>query len=180
MKFFTSIYFIFLLVVPSITEEEKIPWSESDKLIWADFQGEPKRGSGYVASTNSGISFSYSFSYSEEKGDTDLNFSVASNFYPKLSWYIPSEVTENTLKHEQTHFDISELHARILRKKISEKRFSKNIEKEINALYKKIEVKRRGMQNLFDSETDHSNIRDKEIEWEAFVAKQLVEYERWK
>ena len=119
MNFYLIVLTLLFQTIPLNIEKEKILWSESYKLSWADFQAKPNIGSGFVASTNSGISFSYSFSYSEEKGDFDLDFTIQSNFYPTLSWYIASEVTENTLKHEQTHFDISELHARLLRKKIS-------------------------------------------------------------
>ncbi|MCH7785424.1 MAG: DUF922 domain-containing protein [Bacteroidetes bacterium] len=180
MNFYLIVLTLLFQTIPLNIEKEKILWSESYKLSWADFQAKPNIGSGFVASTNSGISFSYSFSYSEEKGDFDLDFTIQSNFYPTLSWYIASEVTENTLKHEQTHFDISELHARLLRKKISETIFSKNIKKEMDTFYNTIENMRKEMQLRFDNETDHSNIRNKELEWEEFVARQLKAFAKWK
>ncbi len=162
----------------SSSDEEKVEWSEDYKLSWSDFKGEPNRNSGYVASTNSGISFSYSYGFKYD--ELVLDYEVKSNFYPNLSWYLPSIVTENTLKHEQTHFDISEIHARILRKRISETQFTKKVETEIESLYNSVETERRAMQNQFDEETDHSNIKDKEIAWERFVAQQLKELNDWK
>jgi replication initiation and membrane attachment protein DnaB len=162
----------------SASEKEKIEWSEAYKLSWSDFKGEPKQSSGYIASTNSGISFSYSYGFKYD--ELVLDYEVKSNFYPKLSWYIPSLVTKNTLKHEQTHFDISEIHARLLRKRISETPFTKQVKIEIESIYNQIEIERRAMQNQFDEETDHSNIRDKEIAWEKFVAQQLKELDDWK
>jgi len=172
------ILFIIVSLGFSSSVREKIEWSEDHRLSWSDFKGEPNRNSGYVASTNSGISFSYSYGFKYD--ELVLDYEVKSNFYPNLSWYLPSIVTENTLKHEQAHFDISEIHARILRKRISETHFTKNVETEIDSLYNQVEVERRAMQNQFDEETDHSNIRDKEIAWEKFVAQQLKDFDDWK
>ena len=172
------ILFLILTLGNSSIEKEKIEWSADYKLSWSDFKGEPNRNSGYVASTNSGISFSYSYGFKYD--ELVLDFEINSNFYPNLSWYLPSIVTENTLKHEQTHFDISEIHARILRKRISNAHFTKNVETEIESLYNRVEVERRAMQNQFDEETDHSNIRDKEIAWEKLVAQQLKDLDEWK
>jgi hypothetical protein len=162
----------------SYSEKEKILWSEDYKLSWADFKGSPNHNSGYVASTNSGISFSYSYGYKHDK--LILDFEVSCIFYPHLSWYIPSIVTDNTLNHEQTHFDISEIHARLLRKRITETEFTTKVEVEIESIYSQVEEERRAMQNRFDEETDHSNIRDKEVAWEKFVAQKLIELDEWK
>jgi len=168
----------FFIVFFPQSEPERISWQESPKLTWNDFKGMPEPLADYVASTNSGISFS--FSYSEKKGKIDMDYSVTCNFYPETSWYKKGEVSDYTLKHEQTHFDISELHARKLRKEISAAHFSKNIKKEIEALYHKIEKDRREMQTLFDKESNHSKNHDKENQWEVFVARQLKTYEPYK
>jgi len=179
MKFITILFLFFSVIVPSGNEDEKIAWNENQKLSWSDFKAAPK-GNGYVASTSSGISFSYNFSYKETGEIIDLDVSITSYFYPENSWFISSEASEYILKHEQTHFDISELHARILRKKISETSFSKNLKIEIEAIYKSVEDKRRDMQHLFDDESDHSKIKEKEMEWEVFVEAQLKSYANWK
>ena len=178
MKFLIILFLTFQLFVPSSNEGEKIVWNENYKLTWDDFKGKPKIGYGYVASTSSGISFSYY--YSENNGKINFEATVKSNFYPDNSWYIPLEASEYILKHEQTHFDISELHARMLRKKISEITSSKEVKKEIETLYNDAEEKRREMQHLFDAESDHSKIKEKELAWEAYIVKQLLIYERWK
>ena len=132
MKCFLILFIIFSLGF-SPSEREKIEWNEDYKLSWSDFKGKPNLKSGYVASTNSGISFSYSYGF--KYNELVLDYEVKCNFYPELSWYIPSIVTENTLRHEQTHFDISEIHARLLRKRISETQFTKKVETEIESIY---------------------------------------------
>lgn len=169
---------IAFLLFPSEGDTVKMAWSDSQKLTWDDFQGKPKLNSGYVASTNSGLSFSYSFS---KKGDViDYKYEVHSYFYPETSWYIASQVNQNILNHEQIHFDISELHARILRRKIENFVFTDNIKNEIMKLYNETEQERVTMQHRFDKESEHSKNREGELKWEAFVHKEIVVYEPWR
>lgn len=170
--------FIAFLLFPSEVDPVKMTWSGSQKLTWEDFQGKPKLNSGYVASTNSGLSFSYS--YSKRGDDIDYTYKVHSYFYPESSWYLPSKVDDNILNHEQTHFDISELHARILRRKIENTVFSDNIKREIEKLYSETEEERVSMQHRFDKESDHSKNKEGELKWEAFVQKEIVIYEPWR
>ena len=113
-------------------------------------------------------------------GVIDYDYTIKCHFYPNESWYDKTRASAYILKHEQTHFDISELHARILRKRISEASFSRNVKTEIRALYEAAEVDRRIMQNRFDSESEHSKNKELEYKWEAFVADQLRTYERFK
>jgi hypothetical protein len=178
MKVVAIVTFLFISLFSSERDDIKIEWSESQKLTWADFQGAQSRGQGYAASSSTGISFAYSVKHYAD--DFDLDYSVACHFYPEESWYDPNSASAYILKHEQTHFDISELHARILRKLISEASFSKDLKIEIKAIYKEVEKQRGEMQHRFDTETNHSINKEKEFLWEEFVAKKLQGYERWK
>ena len=119
----------FFLFVPQLNTE-KILWNENQKLSWNDFRGKPIPSASFVASTNTGISFQYS--YSIKNGDVNVEYSVDSFFSPEGSWYIPQRVNAHILRHEQAHFDISELHARMLRKNLYGKKFSKRLVKEIH------------------------------------------------
>lgn len=110
----------------------------------------------------------------------DVTYSVESNFYPQQSWFQVGKVSPYILKHEQTHFDISELHARMLRKKLAGTRFTKKVKSEIESIYRKTELQRKVMQAKFDAETDHSRNVEKEVFWEKYVKEQLSEYEDWR
>ncbi|WP_310992356.1 DUF922 domain-containing protein [Aequorivita marina] len=160
------------------SDSKKIPWNENKKLTWEDFQGTPIPSANFVASTNTGISFQYS--YSLKNGDVSVEYTVASFFYPEKSWFQPGKVNQHILNHEQAHFDISELHARILRKNLADKTYTKKVKSEIEGIYRKVEQERRAMQVRFDAETDHSRNVEKEALWEKQIAKQLVNYESWK
>ncbi len=178
MKFIVVILFLASSYLVPTIDTDKIAWSESRKLTWSDFRAKSASGVDYVASTSSGISFSYSYKLVDDR--INYKYEVESNFYPEESWYNPQYASSYILKHEQTHFDISELHARLLRKKISETNFSKNIKAEIEGIYQKVESLRRNMQNQFDSESEHSKNTEMEYRWEAFIEQQLKEYEHWK
>lgn len=170
---------LFLLSFYSAVDPtEKIAWSEERRLTWEDFKGTPRGLDDYVASTSSGISFAYSVGVA--RGELHLNYTVESNFYPYSSWIVTEHASEYILRHEQTHFDISELHARKFRKRLAEREFSLEPKEELDSMYQTIEAERRAMQKKFDADTDHSQIPMAEERWVAFVAEQLDLYAAWK
>lgn len=158
--------------------QDKIIWDEDQKLTWKDFKGMPIRSAGFVASTNTGINFGYTFSI--DKDDIKVKYSVESFFNPEKSWFIPGQVSQNVLNHEQVHFDISELHARMLRKRLELRKFTVKVKSEIETIYVQVESQRKAMQKKFDAETDHSRNYKKQKSWEKQITKQLAEYESWK
>jgi hypothetical protein len=178
MKIISLLLLSFLSFSTLENDPEKMPWSETRRLTWADFQGTPNRSDDFVASTNSGISFSYSIS--NRDGNYGFRYTVLSNFYPKDSWYKPESASEYILKHEQTHFDISELYARKLRKKLESLEIGSNIKDVVDQLYVEIEQQRRAMQAEYDRDSDHSKNRDGEFRWREFVAGELQKYDNWK
>jgi hypothetical protein len=167
-----------LVSIPFESEPTKMQWNAQRQLTWEDFQGVPNLGADYVASTNSGISFSFSYQVSD--GVMTMQYEVLSNFYPELSWFKPTKVSEYILKHEQTHFDITELFARKLRKAMAETSFSNKPKQEVNAIYEQIERARRKFQNQYDRETEHSKNKSAEMQWRNLVAQELQKYDRWK
>lgn len=176
MKMIFSIL-IFLIFAPN-QDSEKIVWNENRKLTWDDFRATPIQNANFVANTNSAIHFSYS--YTIENNNVQVRSTVESFFSPKRSWYIPGKVTTHILAHEQTHFDISELHARILRKKIEQKRFTKNVKSEIEAIYRQVDEQKIAMQKKFDAESDHSRNVKNEMRWRQYIATQLAEHNQWR
>lgn len=177
MKILTAALLLFMTITTP-AEEEKIQWSEDRKLTWADFKGAPNGSQEFVASTNSGVSFS--FSYSERNGVTKVDYEIYSNFYPNLSWYRPEKVSDYILAHEQLHFDISELHARKIRKEFSDIPRDRDFKEKAEAIYNRMEGERRSMQRQYDFDSDHSNIDEEEYRWRSYVAEQLKVYDNWK
>ena len=171
MKFW-SVLFIFVLSLPLVAQDaEKITWDKTRLLKWEDFEASPKKSLPYKANTNSGLSFSWNAT--ESSGGIILTYKVGSNFYPKRSWVKEIEEVDYLLAHEQLHFDITELHARKLRKVLSNYEPGPKMKKVLNNIYSEIEQQRQQMQNQFDKETNHSINKESEYKWRKFVEKEL-------
>lgn len=178
MKLLFTIFFVLHTTFGAFVEEEKVLWREGERLSWRMFKGQPETIGSFVASTNSGISLSFGIRTSGD--EVIIDYTVSCFFYPEKSWYAKENVNDEILAHEQTHFDISELFARKLRKKFDEIPKNKAFKDAATIVYRKNEEERVLMQDQFDVETDHSRLRDKEVFWEAYVQKQLALYDDWK
>lgn len=161
-----------------VQQSDKIKWREDRKLNWGDFQRQPDAQSPFAAMSVTGLHIKYS-SALNKKGVV-LDFSVESFFEPKESWSKPEKRSQHILTHEQIHFDITELHARKLRKQLQNGQFSRKVKNEVEQIYLRIEGQRKAMQQKFDAETKHSLNVEKQQVWERFIAKELAKYDRWK
>lgn len=174
MKLFS---FFFIILFTSFSNE-KIAWSEGVNLTWEDFKGRPDMRSSYVAMTNSGIVFSYQLA--SENGNLSLTTSVEARFHPEMSWHKPDKVNNHVLQHEQGHFNITEIHARKLRKAFAEYKVTKNYERELSAIFSRINRERQVMQDRYDKETNHSQNKEKEAQWQVFINNELKKLQQWK
>lgn len=159
-------------------EEERLGW-EANALTWKNFKAAPDLNSPFSANTSSGISYSWSMKGSA--AGKEFNYEVISFFIPGKSWVKGGGASVNLLAHEQLHFDITELHARKLRKALVEFDFdnARNLKADLQMLYKTIEQERAFMQHKFDAETRHSQNEPAQLEWRRFVAEELKKLERF-
>lgn len=162
----------FVILCSYVIAPERIAWEATKKLSWQDFKGNPNANGGFVASTSSGMSQSYVIDSGGILVKNETH--VTAHFYPEYSWYSTKDTTARLLKHEQTHFDITEIHARILNKSIQSYAFTSDSKREIKVLYQQVEEERRAMQTAFDNETNHSINREEEKKWEDKIAKLLL------
>jgi len=164
------ISFCFLLC---LGENNSITWQNSRKLTWQDFKAKPKAEVEAVASTVSGISFSFTLAQKDSEDYTYKTF-VEAHFYPEKSWVKIKDSTNYMLSHEQLHIDITELYARKIRKRISETEFTKNIRSELNMLNDDINNELEIIQNKYDTETNHSIIPERQKKWQTLIEKELA------
>jgi hypothetical protein len=149
--------------------DQSFSWSEK-QLTWDDFRGKPHTKSRVGAITYSGIKYSY------EQSGSSLSMKVVATFDPDLSWYNKSTANEYVLRHEQLHFDITELYARKLRaalKQISPKAAKPSAIAE--KLYDKFFSESRDYQDLYDHETNHSRNEARQAEWDKKISSALKE-----
>ncbi|MBO0324022.1 DUF922 domain-containing protein [Muricauda sp. CAU 1633] len=151
--------------------EEGVLWNPNIRLTWADFKGKVPPAAQPAATTASGISYTYSANLLHH--EVHLDYEVNAYFYPNESWYRPTLCDENTLSHEQLHFDISELFARKMRDRLDRTSFSDDVKAEIRKIYQEILQELQDYQDQYDWETNFSRNREKQVEWNQKIAKAL-------
>lgn len=157
---------------PADGSEQEIRWRANHRLSWSDFKGRPDRRTDMDALTESGISFSWSC---DARGFHQDTYSM---FVPEKSWV--KTKTPDLLKHEQLHFDITELHARKIRKYFGELRNPCRLgQNGINSAAERFIRASTKMQNLYDRETGHSEIEDEQRRWELYVESELASLSDW-
>ena len=165
----------FTLLALPVLAQERISWSESRPLTWSNFEPRKDQGFGYRALTFSGIR------YNVETKDSKIEIDVECYFIPSKSWVQKGFEKAYLLRHEQLHFDITELHARKMRKAMAEYEMpigefmQRGLAKELEALYDSIYEEMLAMQTKYDKETDHSLNREAQQKWEEKVASSLAE-----
>ncbi|MEZ2414722.1 DUF922 domain-containing protein [Muriicola sp. E247] len=167
-----GVFILFLVLFQGYGQEDgAILWESSHRLSWEDFKSPPPAGSRVAATTASGIA--YQFSALEQAGEMEVDCSVNAYFYPEASWYRPEVANDIILSHEQLHFDISELFARKMRRKIKGYRFTSNVKAEMKNIYNGIIKELRDFQSRYDEETNYSRAVEKQGEWNAMIAEEL-------
>ncbi len=166
--FFYSFLLTSVLSQAQDKTEEVISWSDAHKLSWSDYKANPNPQSDAAASTTTLLSISYKIS------SNSFSYTIKSHFSRTRSW--GRHKSDYILSHEQGHFDIAEIFARKLHKKMSEYRFDrKTYQKDLNKIYQEVVDEKEEMQNEYDDETNHSINKEKQASWLKKIAKKLEE-----
>ncbi|RXJ50550.1 DUF922 domain-containing protein [Gelidibacter gilvus] len=176
----SKLIFVLTLILsgPSINEDV-LEWQENVQLKWSDFKGQPKDLGDIVAITSSGISFRFSI---KENNHTVTGFDtqVKAHFYPKRSWVHKKKASDHILAHEQLHFDITELYVRKFKKEIIHLDISKNIKRDLNNTYERINKDMSAMQKTYDTETNYSRNVIAQSAWKKKIDDALTIYSDYK
>lgn len=161
------------LVLPK-QDDETLLWRSDNRLSWDDFKGNVPLNARAAAITASGITYSFSTSGTAE--DMEVAFEVVTYFYPTKSWYQPALCDSLILSHEQLHFDISELYARKLKKRLLAETYTYgNVKSKVKSIYQDNNRLLDDFQNKYDDETNFSRNREKQEVWRLQVEKALQE-----
>ena len=163
-----------------LAQGNRIPWREGTKLNWTDFTGPPDHSSEHDATTR--YSFDYNYKWD---GNGAITVKISLYFDKNISWKKAGEgLTPELLKHEQIHFDIAELYARKMRKTFAEytaaHKSGPNTKNEIAKLFSEMSAETQKFQDVYDSETNHSEITEKQMEWNKKVSLMLSELSQYK
>jgi len=152
--------------------EELVKWKANKKLTWADYKSKPDPNSDAAASTTTYLKVEYNIS------STKFDFKIESFFSKTRSWGLHK--TAYILSHEQGHFDIAEVYARKLYKKLSEYKFNKRTyQKDLKKIYEEVTDEKEEIQNKYDKETKHSINKVRQAEWLLRIEEMLEEYKNY-
>jgi hypothetical protein len=165
----------YLLPIEVKPKPREITWSEHQKLTWEDFQGTPDSTyRGYYASVNIRIDVKAYCQYDK------LQYTVRTVLNPQESWTKNRE-SESLLRHEQLHYDVSELYTRKIRrefKKIERQCHFRNFP--IRELTEKLLEQWDKEQIRIDRETDHGRFQIAEVNWERKISSELAALQDYK
>ncbi len=167
---------IFLLLIgTSSTDTEIIYWTEDYKLTWEDFEGSPR----FEYQTISAITSSGIVHY---KGcnDGQIIYKIQAYFEKNESWVKNEARTDHHLIHEQIHFDITELHARKLRKALADRSFKCGEEEAFEEFVSNFINNWQNDQQAYDILTYHSMDKKAQKEWYYKVAMELSLLDNYK
>lgn len=147
-------------------------WSSTDKLKWSDFKGKvPSAG---LSSSDKAACSSMPKPYPLQENDSTYSYKVKAMFYRYKSWAKAKDTTQYLLAHEQLHFDISELYARIMRKAFKGLgSWTESTANTYSVIKKKIYADHIARQNDYDIKTAHGTIKKAQQEWTVKIHAEL-------
>jgi hypothetical protein len=164
---------------PTSTSVAALAWSAARPLAWSDFRGRPDLESPVAAAT------SYALTWESDCSPEGFRFRVTSVFLPDQSWVKPdvlsrSQENARTLAHEQTHFDLSEVHARRMRRVLSRLVTPCRLtEEQLAAALDPVRREDAARQDRYDRETDHGLDRAQQARWDDEVRRELSDLEQY-
>jgi len=172
----TIILFLPLIIIAQNTKSKEgniITWTKDSPLTWADFKG----GAENADKQEAAAVYTQLTMTPDAKNKDTVKYFIYAQAVKNKSWRLKTANTDYLLKHEQTHFDISELFAREFRKELSETAFTtKTLNNQIEKLFKKYYKLLGEEQTKYDKETVHSINKDKQEEWNNKIKEELSLY----
>ena len=163
-----------------LARHDAVPWSASRRLSWDDFRGIPPASDPERAAETA-----YSLFHALGCRGKTFQFRVVAAVLPRQSWVRPAILANpaqnsRTLRHEQTHFDLSEVHARRMRRYFSELREPcLKSEPELAAQSDRFIREEATAQLRYDGETNHGRNVQRQSSWDADVARQVASLDQF-
>ena len=158
-----------------IARDDGIVWSARRSLTWADFKAKPPDDVSIVAAHTR-----YTIVHGMRCAGSKFEYRVVAAFRPNESWVrhavlrTPAD-SARALRHEQTHFDLSEVHARRLRRYFAELMAPCNMSSDdLASAATRMERAEKAAQALYDDETQNSRNAAQQARWDKEIQSQLT------
>ncbi|MCC9135186.1 DUF922 domain-containing protein [Pontibacter silvestris] len=150
---------------------EKLVWSPERRLNWEDFKGQPDEKNPHHALTAANMAVDASWK------NNQFIYEVKCVFLPTESWS-KNKSSYKLLAHEQLHFDLTEVHARQLRKQLKSLSINaKNLKSDLNRTVDGAFKEWKAEQELFDKLSKHGLDSTSQNEWAYSINTRLKELE---
>jgi len=156
-----------------LADDHAIAWTAGRRLTWKDFQGDPPTEGSEGAKT------AYTLYSAWKCRGSAFEFRVIAGFQPRQSW-VKAVVLDDTtqrrtvLSHEQTHFDLAEVHARIMRRAFRDlARPCSQTDAQLSALAQRLAQDEKAEQRRYDAETNHGLRASQQAAWSTAVTSRL-------
>ncbi len=152
------------------------------QLTWKDFIGNKPELYPDSSAAEVDMNLDFKWGYQTEGIEIQFLYEVYALQNPFASWVDPRHKRDDVLAHEQLHFDITELHARILRKRLSEFDYinTRNLRRQVNRMYEQVKITWKSMEKEYDKETNHGILTEQQSLWVEKVALLLEKYSQFK
>jgi hypothetical protein len=162
-----------------MTTQEAFAWAPDRPLRWMDFQAPAPRSGDASALT------AYSIFYGVRCLGSDFEFLAIAGFLPKSSWVKPMVLTgprtasDHALRHEQTHFDLTEVYTRRLRKQFVDLYEPCRRADALDPLAQQLLRAEKAEQARYDEETHHGLVSGQQADWDKRVADELIQLSKY-
>ena len=150
----------------------KIEWSANRPLTWTDFKARP---------TSDRLAALTSSTIDAKVGCVDYQFSaqVRAVFTPSESWVRNlAQASPALLRHEQLHFDLTEIHARLLRQKLNVVKLDcEKLQPAFGNLTKMAFLTWQRDEARYDQETNHGLNAARQQAWDQQIQQRLTQLE---
>jgi len=154
-------------------DPEIIPYSRNRPLTLDDFKGKPDSRKGAAALSSGLLLVAYN-SFRTINNEILVDVTVQANFDRSKSWVLQEHRNEETLKHEQGHFDILAIKACELADTIRNYHFSvNNFSRELDNLQREKREELNKLQDLYDNETGHGTGPSLQSNWNLRIKEGL-------
>jgi hypothetical protein len=158
-----------LMAVIGGFSQDTLFWKPGYRLTWNDFMGKPDLHSNYLALSSAGISYNLFYN------SNSIQVNAKAFFVKSGSWRKPA-ADSILLRHEQGHFDITEIYRRKLVQ--TAKEIPAGVPEKAAWVIEKADkiIKQKNAYQLqYDSETRNGTDKKKQEQWLATIQQLLQE-----
>lgn len=165
------------LLRTDLSADHAFPWSAARRLAWRDFQGAPPTTAGGPQGAMTAYTLYYAWKC---RGGESFDFLAIAGFRPRASWVkniILNDTAQNrsALIHEQTHFDLAEVHARTMRRRFAALSAPcRKTDAELEAIARRFVQDEKAEQRRYDEETNNGRLDGPQAAWTETVRRRLA------